>query len=736
LISNAVLPDDLIEEVADAYGMLIGKYGKNITVAVRSSATAEDLPGASFAGQQETYLNISGAKELLAACKRCYASMFTDRAIKYRHDNGFDQMKVALSIGVQIMVRSDKASSGVIFTLDPDTGFRNVVMVTGAWGLGENVVQGTIDVDEFFVFKPALENGAKQPIISKQLGEKDKVMVYAPKRSGEPGATTVNLVTPLAKRKQYILPDNEVITLARWAVIIENHYGRPMDIEWAKDGLTGELFIVQARAETVFSNRTDNRIVKKYELKKKSEVLCTGIGMGERIASGKARILRSPKEADKLKDGEILVTERTSPDWDPILKRAGAIITDKGGRTSHAAIVAREVGTVAVVGAGNATTRIHNGEDITVACSDGETGIIYKGKLPWETIETDLTHLEKPRTKVMLILGDPDQAFRLSFYPNDGIGLMRLEFVITNSIRIHPLALRYFKKLKDRRAKAQIEKLTHHYPNKEDYFVHKLAEGVATIAAAFYPKDVIVRMSDFKTNEYANLIGGEQFEPKEENPMLGWRGASRYYHPAYREGFEMECRAMKIVRDEMNLTNVKLMIPFCRTLDEARKVLEVMRTAGLVRGENGLDVYVMAEIPSNILLADDFAELFDGFSIGSNDLTQLTLGVDRDSEMLSEVFNARDVAVKKLISMLIASAKRKGVKVGLCGQAPSDYSDYAQFLVEEGIDSISFNPDALIKGTQNILAAERKKKEEISYELRKNGDGVVESEQLLESTLK
>lgn len=708
IILNASIPEDLSKNILNAYDGLLKKYGNKITLAVRSSATAEDLPGASFAGQQETYLNISGRKELIEACKKCYASLFTDRAIKYRHDNGFEQMKVALSIGVQLMVRSDKASSGVIFTLDPDTGFRDVVIISGAWGLGENVVQGTINVDEFCVFKPTLVAGVKQPIISKELGSKEKMMMYAAKtKTKKHGSTTINLDTPLSKRNKYTLSDKEIVGLAKWAVKIEKHYNRPMDIEWAKDGISGKLYIVQARPETIYSDKANVTTIKNYSLKREGEVLCKGIGLGNRIISGKARIISSPKESDKLKEGEILITDRTSPDWDPIMKKAAAIVTNKGGRTSHAAIVARELGAVAIVGAGNATSKIKNGEEITVSCSSGEAGVVYRGKLEWKETQTDISKLKKTRTKAMFILGDPDQAFRLSFLPNDGIGLMRLEFVISNSIGVHPMALRHFSKLKDQKAKKLIEKLTYNYPDKENYFIHKLAESVAIMAAAFYPKDVIVRMSDFKSNEYANLIGGTQFEPKEENPMIGWRGASRYYHPGYREGFEMECKAMKVVRDEMGFTNVKIMIPFCRTTEEAKKVLDVMEISGLKRGDNGLEVYVMAEIPSNVIMAEEFAKLFDGFSIGSNDLTQLTLGVDRDSELLSEVFDARDLSVKRLISALIVTAKEEWVKVGLCGQAPSDYPEYAKFLVEQGIDSISFNPDALVKGIQNIIEAEK-----------------------------
>ena len=706
----ATMPEDLKKDVADGFDKLTEKYGSEFSLAVRSSATAEDLPGASFAGQQETFLNIKGKDELLEACHRCYASLFTDRAIKYRLDNGFEHLKVALSIGVQLMVRSDKASSGVIFTLDPDSGFDKVVLVSGAWGLGENVVQGTVNTDEFYVFKPSLENG-KYPIISRKLGSKAKTMIYAEDDSSiskNPKDKIINIETPVAQQEQYILADEEVIKLAQWAMIIEKHYGRPMDIEWAKDGFTNKMFIVQARPETVFSKKQNRQILTEYNLKEEGKILASGIGLGNKITAGKARILRSPAEAYKLNKGEVLVTEKTDPDWDPILKKAAAIVTNQGGRTSHAAIVAREVGAVAVVGTGNATENIKDGQEVTVSCAGSESGKIYEGILKWDEQEIDMGHLEKPNTKVMFILGDPEYAFRLSFLPNDGIGLMRLEFVISNAIQIHPMALRHFDNLKDEKVKEQIEKLTHHYPDKTDYFVNKLSEAVATIAAAFYPKDVIVRMSDFKSNEYANLIGGKEFEPIEANPMIGFRGASRYYHPKYADGFELECKAMKRVREEMGFDNVKIMIPFCRTVHEAEKVVTLMENFGLKRGDNGLELYMMVEIPSNVILAEKFAKYFDGFSIGSNDLTQLMLGADRDSGLLSEIFDPHDEAVKYMISEVLEKAHRTGTKIGLCGQAPSDYPEYAQFLVEHGINSISFNPDSLFKGIENILKAEKK----------------------------
>jgi pyruvate,water dikinase len=699
--SKVPLPSAIQEAIKAGLESLQKKYGSAITLAVRSSATAEDLPKASFAGQQESYLNVKGLNELLEACQKCYASLFTDRAIKYREDNGFDHHKVALSIGVQLMVRSDLACSGVNFTLDPDSGFDKVVLVSGVWGLGENIVQGSINPDEFFVFKPSMKKGIKQPIISRKLGSKEKTMVY-----GTSGSGTLNLDTRPEKQEQFVLTDKEVLQLAEWSMIIEEHYGRPMDLEWAKDGLLNELFIVQARPETIYGRDKNRLRIVTYTLLEKGKEITSGMGLGNKISAGKARILSSPKDAYKLLEGEILVTEKTNPDWDPILKKAGGIITDQGGRTSHAAIVAREVGAAAIVGTVNATKRIRDGQEITISCAEGDTGIVYEGILKWEEKEVDISTLKTPKTQPMLILADPDQAFMLSFYPAAGVGLMRLEFVINNAIQIHPMALKHFERIEDKKVRERIQQLTHHYPNKEDYFVQKLAEGVATIAAAFHPKDVIVRMSDFKSNEYANLIGGKQFEPVESNPMIGFRGASRYYHPKYQEAFELECRAMKIVREEMGLENVKIMIPFCRTLKEARKVVDLMHGYGLKRGENGLQLYMMTEIPNNVVLAEEFAQFFDGFSIGSNDLTQLTLGVDRDSELLSDIFDINDPGVKKMIAMVIASAHKTHTKIGLCGQAPSDYPEFAQFLVENGINSISFNPDALITGIENINMAE------------------------------
>ena len=712
LILNARFPDEIRQEIEKGYTYLKSEYGEEISLAVRSSATAEDLPTASFAGQLETYLNVSGLQNLYKACHHSYASLFTDRAIKYRVDNKFEHMQVALSVGVQTMVRSDKACSGVMFTLDPDTGFESAVVISASWGLGENVVQGAVNTDEFVVFKPMLDK-AKQPIISRKIGSKAKTMVYAENADGElqsPADAIVNLDTPQDRQEQFVLNDEEVVQLAKWGKRIEEHYKQPMDIEWAKDGITGDLFIVQARPETVQSQHKNEACFTEYTLKEEGKVLSSGIGLSNRIVSGIARILHSPKEIDKLQEEEVLVTRKTDPDWDPILKKASAIITEQGGRTSHAAIVAREVGAVAVLGTNNATKTIQDGQQVTVSTAGGETGYVYEGKLEWDEKKTDMSKLGKPQTKAMLILGDPEQAFKYSFLPNDGVGLMRMEFIINNSIQIHPMALKHFDKIENKETREKIEQLTHHYANKEDYFVDKLAEATAIIAAAFYPKDVIVRMSDFKSNEYANLVGGQQFEPDEANPMIGLRGASRYYHPLYQEGFELECRAMNKVRKEMGLINVKLMIPFCRTVEEGEKVISLMADYGLKRGENGLEVYVMVEIPSNALQAEEFAEHFDGFSIGSNDLTQLTLGADRDSGLLSDIFSPFDKSVQQLIVMTLQKAKKTGTKVGLCGQAPSDYPEFASFLVEHGIDSISFNPDAFFKGLENMLEAEKKKR--------------------------
>jgi pyruvate,water dikinase len=702
LILQSSLPAPLAQAVREGYRTLCAGENGPIQVAVRSSATAEDLPTASFAGQHESYLNIEGEELLLQTCLRCYASLFTDRAIKYRHDNGFDHLKVALSVGVQRMVRSDKASSGVCFTIDPDSGFDQVILITGSWGLGENVVQGAVNPDEFYVFKPALAQH-KQSIINKKLGSKAQTMIYA---TGTDSQRVANIDTPEELRNKYVLSDAEIIQVARWAQQIEKHYGQAMDIEWAKDGLNGKLYIVQARPETVHGRQKKTLKTTEYTLPQAGKLLAEGKGIGHRIISGTARILDSPKDAHLLNPGDILITDITNPDWDPIMKRVSAIVTNRGGRTSHAAIVARELGAMAVVGTGNATDTIRDGSQVTVVCTDQLNGRVYEGQLAWEEKEVDFGQFPPTQTDTMFILGDPDQAFHWAQYPNNGVGLLRMEFIINHTIGIHPMALVRFNDLTDAKAKKEITRLTAQYTDKTEFFVEKLAQGVATIAAAFYPKPVIVRMSDFKTNEYANLLGGSAFEPHEENPMLGFRGASRYYDPRYAEGFALECRAMKRVRDEMGLTNVKLMIPFCRTIDEGLQVIHSMQQNGLKQGVNDLEVYVMAEIPSNILLAREFTQVFDGFSIGSNDLTQLTLGIDRDSATVSGLFDENNAAVKQMIAMLITAAKDVGKKVGICGQAPSDSPEFTQFLITQGIDSVSFNPDAYLKGLKNIIEAE------------------------------
>lgn len=708
-ILEAKLSLEIKKEIHAAYQSLCKQNEiENLAVAVRSSATAEDLPTASFAGRMESFLNISGESQLEDAIHRCYASLFTDRAIKYRHDMGFAKMDIAISVGVQQMVRSDKAASGVAFTIDPDTGFQNTIIINSSWGLGENIVKGTVTPDEWMVFKPTLQNKNYNPILKKKCGRKEFTMIYA-QQSAENSAeeTTINNETPIEKQNQFTLKDTEVIQLSQWCYTIEKHYNKPMDIEWAKDGLNNKLYIVQARPETVYG--VDKKQVREiYKLKEKGTLITQGIALGDKIASGQARILHNPQEGNQLLEGEILVTDLTNPDWDPILKKASAIITNKGGRTSHAAIVARELGTVAIVGCGDATTSIKNGQQITVSCAEGKEGNVYEGKLKWEITEQDFSQLAMPETDPMLILADPERAFELSYYPNKGVGLMRMEFAISNSIKIHPLALCEPEKIIDAKIAAEIDELTKDYKDGKNYFIDKLAEAVSIVAAAFYPKDVIVRMSDFKSNEYANLIGGKYFEPDEENPMIGFRGASRYYSDFYRKGFALECEAMKKVRNEMGLENVKLMIPFCRTIEEGKKVIAEMKKNGLTQGENNLEVYVMIEIPSNVILADEFAQVFDGFSIGSNDLTQLTLGLDRDSTFVSYLFSEQNPAVKSLIRETISAAKRNKIKVGLCGQAPSDIPKFAQFLVEEGIHSISFNPDAMIKGIENILEAEKK----------------------------
>lgn len=706
LILCSTLPRNTIKLVRLQYLKMQEEYGKNCDVAVRSSATAEDLPNASFAGQHESYLNISGSTEILKAILHCYASLFSQRAIKYREDHGFDSLNIALSVGIQKMVRSDLACSGVCFTLEPESGFRDIIHISGSWGLGENIVKGTITPDEFLVFKKSLIAG-KQAIINRKLGSKEYTMRYAVKVSQKTGSSVVNIVTPEKKRNQFILSDQEIINLAKCSLDIEKHYKRPMDIEWAKDGKTNQMYIVQARPETVHASKTIN-VHHIYTLREKGEPITSGIAIGNKIVSGKARILNSLSDANLFKEGEILVTEITNPDWNVIMKKSAAIITDNGGRTSHASIVARELGVPALIGCGNATSKIKNGQLITISCAEGQTGFAYSGILKWDEKEIDLKKIIIPKTNAMLILSNPEKAFELSFYPNNGVGLLRIEFIISNEIRIHPMALVNYQFLKDIKAKKMIGEITILYKDKAKYFIDKLSQAVATMAAAFYPKDVIVRMSDFKSNEYANLIGGKEFEPVEENPMIGFRGASRYYNERYKEGFRLECEAMKMVRDEMGFTNVKLMIPFCRTVDEGIQVVDIMKNFGLIRGKNNLEIYMMVEIPSNVLLADEFAKHFDGFSIGSNDLTQLTLGIDRDSTLISNLFDERNDAVKQLISLAIQKAKRNGRKIGLCGQAPSDIPEYTDFLIDQGIDSISFTPDAFFKGIENINNAEKK----------------------------
>jgi pyruvate,water dikinase len=708
LILGAEIPEDLWAEIKTAYDKLGEQYGKDTDVAVRSSATAEDLPTASFAGQQETFLNVRGYEELKNACIKCYASLFTDRAISYRIDNGFDQFDVALSIGIMKMVRSDLAASGVIFTLDTETGFRDVIFITGSYGLGENIVQGAVVPDEFYVFKPTFRQGFK-PIIRKGLGEKNIKMIYG---TGESKALTYNIDVPEDDRKRFCITDNDVLTLARYAMIIEDHYSKkagkdkPMDIEWAKDGRTGELFVVQARPETVQSQKQRD-ILETYYLDKKGPVLTKGRSVGEKIAAGQAHIISDVTHLSEFKPGEILISDTTTPDWEPVMKIAAAVVTNTGGRTSHAAIVSREFGIPAVVGAKGATEKIKDVQEITVSCAEGDVGVVYDGTLPFHTEKIRLKDMPRPKTEVMINLGNPEEAFSVSFIPNDGVGLARLEFIIASQIKVHPMALIHIDKVKDDAAKKEIEEMTFGYDDRKEYFVEKLSQGVATIAAAFYPKPVVVRLSDFKSNEYANLIGGRFFEVAENNPMLGFRGASRYYNDRYREAFALECAALKRVRETMGLDNVIIMIPFCRRVEEARRVIQEMEKNGLKRGDSGLQVYIMCEIPSNVILVDEFCQLVDGMSIGSNDLTQLTLGIDRDSELLAKEFDERDPAVKKMVSMSIQGTKRNKRHSGLCGQAPSDYPEFAVFLVEEGIDSISINPDTVMKITLKVLETEK-----------------------------
>ncbi len=693
--------DEFLRDLKSGYEVLSKRYQKRaVDVAVRSSATAEDLPTASFAGQQETYLNVVGFDELEKACLKCFASLFTDRAIAYRHAQGFDHTEIALSIGIQKMVRADLAGSGVMFTLDPETGFRNAIVINATWGLGENVVQGTIMPDEYIVFKPLLHQQKTLPILEKTRGEKEKKLIYAK------GGETKNVSTPQKLRESLVLSDEEILKLAKWAVLIENHYKKPMDIEWAKDGRDKKLYIVQARPETVQSQKKST-LFKSYKLKKRGKVLVEGLAIGEAIIAAPVQVIKTLSEIGKFKEGSILVTPMTSPDWVPIMEKAAGIITDFGGRTSHAAIVSRELSVPALVGTGSATTILKSKKMVTLSCAEGDHGYVYDGVVQFEEREVNLEHLPETRTQLMLNIASPVAALRTWPLPAKGVGLARMEFIINNIIKIHPMALIHPEKVKDPKTRKIIDRLTRGFPDKKEYFIEKLAQGIAKIAASRHPYPVIVRLSDFKTNEYANLIGGENFEPKEENPMLGFRGASRYYSPRYVEGFALECAAIKRAREEIGLTNLLVMVPFCRTLEEADKVLKVMAQNGLSRGENGLEVYVMAEIPSNIILAEEFSDRFDGFSIGSNDLTQLVLGVDRDSAELAPLFDERNAAVKKMIQDLIKTAHLKKRKVGICGQAPSDYPDFAEFLVRCGIDSISLNPDSLVGELERISKLEK-----------------------------
>ena len=714
IIRTAEFPDDLRKEVLESYQKMEAEYGPGVDVAVRSSATAEDLPDASFAGQQETYLNIRGPEQLIDACRRCFASLFTDRAISYRHDKGFGQFDVYLSIVVQKMARSDSASSGVMFSIDTESGFEDAVFITGAWGLGENVVQGAVNPDEYYVFKPTLKQG-KRPIVGKRVGSKEIKMIYNHEAgTDEP---VKNISTTAEERSAYVINDDEILQLAKWACIIEDHYQKGMDIEWAKDGDgvnvgTGKLFIVQARPETVHS-QTSKKVMETYKLKEKGTVLVEGLAVGTKIGQGTANVINEVVDIHSFKAGQVLVTDMTDPDWEPIMKIASAIVTNRGGRTCHAAIISRELGIPCVIGTGDGSKVIKSGQEITVSSAEGETGYVYEGLLKFEIERIDLGDLPKTKTKIMMNLAIPEKAFSECQIPNDGVGLAREEFVINSHIGIHPLALFNYEELKkssDPEKQAVVKAIdakTAAYADKKQFFIDKVAEGVGRIAAGFYPKDVIVRLSDFKSNEYANLTGGAFYEPEEENPMIGWRGASRYYDPKYRPAFELECKGLLKARNDMGLTNIKLMVPFCRTPEEGKKVIQVMKECGLVQGENGLELYVMCEIPSNVIMADAFADIFDGFSIGSNDLTQLTYGVDRDSGLLTGIADERHAAVKEMIKMVIATAKRRKRKIGICGQGPSDFPDFATFLVECGIDSMSLIPDTAVKTRLAVAAKEK-----------------------------
>ncbi len=731
IIRHAEFPPDLTQAIFASYDTLAAEFGQegldNLDVAIRSSATAEDMPDASFAGQQDTFLNVRGRRSVLDACRKCFASLFTNRAISYRHDKGYGQFDVALSIAVQKMVRSDSAYSGVIFSIDTETGYKDAVFITAAYGLGENVVQGVVNPDEYYVFKPALKAG-KRSIISKKVGDRDVKMVY----SAEDDATVKNVPTTLSERHRYVLTDDEILKLAEWTCIIEEHYSmgaghfKPMDIEWAKDGDganvgSGELFVVQARPETIHSQKNANTY-ENYVLLEKGEVIVSGTAVGTRIGQGTANVIQSTQEMDRFKEGQVLVSTMTDPDWEPIMKIASAIVTNKGGRTCHAAIVSRELGIPCVIGAGNADEIIKNGQEITVSCCEGETGLVYRGLLKYEVETIDLDRIPTTRTKIMMNVGMPEKAFSQGMIPNDGVGLAREEFIINSHIGIHPLALLEFEKLKKKAKNDQkiagvvyrIEELTTVYEDKRQFFIDKLAEGISRIAAGFYPHDVIVRLSDFKTNEYENLLGGFLYEPKENNPMIGWRGASRYYDETFMPAFELECLAIRKARNDVGMHNIKVMVPFCRTPEEGKRVIELMKRFELTQGEEGLEVYVMCEIPSNVICADQFAEIFDGFSIGSNDLTQLTLGLDRDSALVAHLYDERNLAVKRLVSQVIKVAKEKGRKIGICGQAPSDFPDFAEFLVECGIDSISLIPDTVIK--TRLLVAKKEKELGISAE--------------------
>ncbi|MBU1232128.1 MAG: phosphoenolpyruvate synthase [Proteobacteria bacterium] len=715
IIRTAPFPDDLRNAIIEAYQKMEAEYGVNVDVAVRSSATAEDLPDASFAGQQETYLNIHGHDNIIQNCRKCFASLFTNRAISYRQHQGYGQFDVYLSITIQKMARSDSASSGVLFSIDTESGFEDAIFITGAWGLGENVVQGAVNPDEYYVFKPTLKAG-KRPIVGKKVGSKEIKMIYDNDPATE--EPVKNIPTTDEERRSYVISDDEILQLARWACIIEDHYGKGMDIEWAKDGDgvnvgTGKLFIVQARPETVHS-QANKGIMETYKLLEKGDVIVEGLAVGTKIGQGVAHCINDVKDISTFKKGEVLVTDMTDPDWEPIMKIAGAIITNRGGRTCHAAIISRELGIPCVIGTGDGSKKIKNGQSITASSAEGETGYVYDGLLKYEIQKVDLGDMPATKTKIMMNLAIPEKAFIECQIPNDGVGLAREEFIINSHIGLHPMALVNYEELKassdpeKQEIVKQIDAKTGAYSDKKQFFIDKVAEGVGRIAAGFYPKDVIVRLSDFKSNEYANLAGGTLYEPNEENPMIGWRGASRYYDPKYRPAFELECQGLLKARNDMGLNNIKLMVPFCRTPEEGKKVIQVMRECGLVQGENGLEVYVMCEIPSNVISADAFADIFDGFSIGSNDLTQLTYGLDRDSGLIAGIADERDEAVKDMIRMVIKTAKRRGKKIGICGQGPSDFPEFATFLVELGIDSMSLIPDTAIK---TRMAVHEKEKE-------------------------